>query len=207
MVVFALGGFTCIISILRLQSLLVFLHNSDISWHNPLAAIWSSLEVNIGITCSCLPTLKALVTTWFPRAFHTSSYLRGSDHSNERHQGQRGQGNATSGSSGSTGQEGSLAKKLSFDPLGRGPTHQTVIKSGRGRGRGGGDDDSLEEIEFGAIRDKNGERGAAPAEDQRGIQVVTVVEQEVEKGCVADNKSDAGSEKELVNGPRRGRYV
>ena len=83
MIVFALGGFTCIISILRLQSLLVFLHNSDISWHNPLAAIWSSLEVNIGILCSCLPTLKAMVSRYFPRAFN-SSYLRGSDHSNER---------------------------------------------------------------------------------------------------------------------------
>lgn len=79
MIVFALGGFTCIISILRLQSLLVFLQTTDFSYHNPLAAIWSSLEVNIGITCSCLPTLKAMVARWFPRAFGSSYHLRGSD--------------------------------------------------------------------------------------------------------------------------------
>ena len=47
MIVFALGGFTCIISILRLQSLLVFLQTTDFSYHNPLAAIWSSLEVSM----------------------------------------------------------------------------------------------------------------------------------------------------------------
>jgi hypothetical protein len=123
MIVFALGGFTCIISILRLQSLLVFLHNTDISWHNPLAAIWSSLEVNIGILCSCLPTLKAMVSRYFPRAFN-SSYLRGSDHSHERGHtdgegerarrwrwtwGDKGQTDATSSSSPYYGSSGSGA--------------------------------------------------------------------------------------------------
>lgn len=214
MTVFALGGFTCIISILRLQSLLVFLHNTDISWHNPLAAIWSSLEVNIGIVCSCLPTLKAMVSRYFPRVFNTR-YLRGSDHSHNRarmHGGGRDGRNEAS-SSGSSNQP---ADKFSFDALGRGPGRElaqqktTVRSEPRVRGRNG--DDSLEDIEFGAIRDKNGERGVRPLEEPRGIHVVTVVEQEVEKGVVAggpgggggDARSEAGSERELVNGPRRG---
>lgn len=38
-----------------------------------MAALWSSLEVNIGIISSCLPTLKAVVTRVFPR-FFTSAY-------------------------------------------------------------------------------------------------------------------------------------
>lgn len=209
MVVFALGGFTCIISILRLQSLLVFLQTTDISYHNPLAAIWSNLEVNIGILCSCLPTLKAMVTRYFPRAFN-SSYLRGSDHSHERRAG-NGEGHTAASSSGSSNQP---TDKFSFDALGRGPgreaaTQKTTVRSEprerreqRLWGRNG--DDSLEDIEFGAIRDKSRNGFEQRAEEPQGIQVVTVVEQEVEKGYA---KSEAGSERELVGGAGRGRYI
>jgi hypothetical protein len=254
MIVFALGGFTCIISILRLQSLLVFLQTTDISYHNPLAAIWSNLEVNIGIVCSCLPTLKAMVTRWFPRAFN-SSYLRGSDHSHERNgreNGAAGNGyvdrkNDISGSSpyyGSSGSSNQPAIKEEeeeehpFDILARarGPgrepaTQRTTVRSElreqreqrehrehrehrRVWGRNGNGDDSSEDIEFGAVRDKNRGNGVERAlEEARGIQVVTVVEQEVEKGYAGygrgsgDAKSDAGSERELVGGARRERYV
>ncbi|TKA80183.1 hypothetical protein B0A55_03612 [Friedmanniomyces simplex] len=71
MTVFALGGFTCIVSILRLHSLYVISKATDVSWNNPLAAIWSSVEINTGILCSCLPTLKACVSRYFPRLFTT----------------------------------------------------------------------------------------------------------------------------------------
>ena len=60
---------TCIISILRLQSLYVVSVSDDITWDNPLAAIWSSTETNVGIICSCLPTLKGCVARFFPRFF------------------------------------------------------------------------------------------------------------------------------------------
>ena len=69
MVVFGLGGFTCIVSILRLQSIYVVSQTKDITWNNPLAAIWSSTEVNVGIICSCLPTLKGCVQQIFPTLF------------------------------------------------------------------------------------------------------------------------------------------
>lgn len=58
---------TCIISILRLQSIYVVSISPDITWNNPLAAIWSSSECNFGIICSCLPTLKGCVTRLCPR--------------------------------------------------------------------------------------------------------------------------------------------
>lgn len=65
---------TCIISILRLSALYAISKSSDISWDNPLAAIWSSLEVNVGILCSCIPTLKGCITRYFPTLFSSSSY-------------------------------------------------------------------------------------------------------------------------------------
>jgi len=236
MIVFALGGFTCIISILRLQSLLVFLQTTDFSYHNPLAAIWSSLEVNIGILCSCLPTLKAMIGRWFPRAFGSSYGLQGSDHSHERRNGANpgyGEGNkntAGASSSGSSNPSGTdrykTSSPFSFDALCRGPgrepaTQKTTVHSERSeqheRERGqrrlwhrhGNNDDSLEDIEFGALRDSN--RNVAELEEQHGIQVVTVVEQEVEKGYAGgsgDAKSEEGSERELVgSGGRKGRYA
>lgn len=65
---------TCIISILRLSALYAISTSSDVSWDNPLAAIWSSLEVNVGILCSCIPTLKGCITRYFPTLFPSSSY-------------------------------------------------------------------------------------------------------------------------------------
>ncbi|KAK0929657.1 hypothetical protein LTR29_016984 [Friedmanniomyces endolithicus] len=45
MVVFGLGGFTCIVSILRLESIYAASHSpKDISYNSSLAALWSSLE-------------------------------------------------------------------------------------------------------------------------------------------------------------------
>ena len=240
MIVFALGGFTCIISILRLQSLLVFLQTTDISYHNPLAAIWSSLEVNTGIVCSCLPTLKAMVTRWFPRAFGSSYHLRGSDQSHERRfcaeladvESSNKTSTTTAGasSSGSSNPPASDRYKSpsSFyaEALGRGPgrepaTQKTTVRSApreqherRPWTRSGEPDGSVEEIEFGAVRDIAG--NAAQREERHGIQVVTVVEQEVEKGYGGgggggtDAKSEAGSEKELISATasgKRGRFA
>jgi len=71
--VFCLGGITCIVSLLRLQSLYAVSVSKDISWDNPMAALWSNLEVQIGIICSCLPTLKSSLTRIFPRIFASSS--------------------------------------------------------------------------------------------------------------------------------------
>ncbi|CZT22918.1 uncharacterized protein RCC_08625 [Ramularia collo-cygni] len=65
MTVFLLGGFTCIVSILRLQSLFVISRAQDVSWNNGMAAIWSNIEINTAIMCSCLPTMRCL----FPRIF------------------------------------------------------------------------------------------------------------------------------------------
>jgi hypothetical protein len=236
MIVFALGGFTCIISILRLQSLLVFLQTTDFSYHNPLAAIWSSLEVNTGITCSCLPTLKAMVARWFPRAFGSSYHLRGSEQSHERRicgnlDDPESSNKITAGASSSGSSNPPASDKYntpsSFysDAFGRGPgresaTQKTTVRSGpreqnerRLWNRTGKADDSVEEIEFGAIRDTGGNRGEM--EEQHGIQVVTVVEQEVENGYAGgggrsgeDAKSEAGSERELIaTGGKRGRFA
>lgn len=161
------------ISILRLESLLVFLHNPDVSWNNPLAAIWSSVEVNTGILCSCLPTLKALTSRIFPRIFATGYYNASGPRENTHTYG-----------SGAGSRKTHRKNKISFDALGKGlsgrdqPTQSTFVRSGRSK-----EDGSCEEIEFAT-------RGKTP-EMEDGIQVVTVVEQEVEKKESPDNRSES----------------
>lgn len=72
--IFAVGGFVCIVSILRLHSLVAISNSSDPTYDNPPAATWSSVETNVGIICSCLPLLRPLVVRWMPD--HVSSYKR-----------------------------------------------------------------------------------------------------------------------------------
>ena len=71
MVVFSLGFTTCVVSILRLHSLYIVSRTTDLSWDNPMPAIWSSTELNVAILCSCLPTLKGLISRIWPRLLST----------------------------------------------------------------------------------------------------------------------------------------
>jgi hypothetical protein len=90
--IFAIGGFVCLVSILRLQSLVAISNSVDASYDNPPAATWSSVESNVGIICACLPLLRPLITKWLPRAFpsrHRSVYSH-SRPNNARNYGSRG---------------------------------------------------------------------------------------------------------------------
>lgn len=69
MLVFGLGGIICLISIIRFHSLYAVAVSDDPSWDNPLAALWAVLEATVGIIASCLPTMKGLVTRYFPHLF------------------------------------------------------------------------------------------------------------------------------------------
>jgi hypothetical protein len=72
----------CIVSILRLKSLVSISNSTDPTYDNPPAATWSSVESNVGIICSCLPLLRPLLARWFPSAFPSR---RRSIHSLPRH--------------------------------------------------------------------------------------------------------------------------
>ncbi|KAI7305327.1 hypothetical protein KC315_g14736, partial [Hortaea werneckii] len=64
--VFALGGFTCLMSVLRLAYIYPLAVSPDTTWNSPLPAIWSCVEANTAILCSCAPTLKGLIQKFFP---------------------------------------------------------------------------------------------------------------------------------------------
>ncbi|KFH48399.1 hypothetical protein ACRE_006550 [Hapsidospora chrysogenum ATCC 11550] len=80
--VFTCGGLltfiyasACIVAIIRLHSL--YVNNSAPIDQQPLSgvdiAIWSGLEINVGIMCACAPALKPFFVKIFPRLISTSS--------------------------------------------------------------------------------------------------------------------------------------
>jgi len=74
--IFAIGGFVCLISILRLQSLISIANSSDPTYDNTPAATWSSAELNVGIICSSLPTLRPLISRYLPSLFSAAGSQR-----------------------------------------------------------------------------------------------------------------------------------
>ncbi|PSR81778.1 hypothetical protein BD289DRAFT_344539, partial [Coniella lustricola] len=72
-VVFCLGFFTCIISVYRITTLKTAAASSDPTWDNTSAAIWSLLELCIGVLAACLPTLKPLFAMLLPRLFKSTT--------------------------------------------------------------------------------------------------------------------------------------
>lgn len=41
--------------------------NPDQTWHSPLLCIWSAVEMNVAIVCSCAPTLRCLIQRFWPK--------------------------------------------------------------------------------------------------------------------------------------------
>jgi hypothetical protein len=161
---------TCIVSILRLQSLYVISKAQDITWENPLAAIWSSVEANTGILCSCLPTLRSCVSRIFPKFLSSVRSANGTQRRTEK---------STYLSSGTRNSEmpripaptnSNRKPKMSFDALGRGLTgRDEVVQQSYAYS---GADSSSEEHELDQV--------PMPTGDLAHIQVTTTVDQDFE---------------------------
>ncbi|KAJ5665289.1 uncharacterized protein N7477_007737 [Penicillium maclennaniae] len=70
---FAMGGFVCVTSIIRLVALKKISDSNDPTYDNVGAASWSAIECNTGIICACLPTLKPLLSHVMPGLIPTFS--------------------------------------------------------------------------------------------------------------------------------------
>lgn len=63
-------------SILRLQSLILFANSMNPTWDNWNVAWWSTIEISTGLICTCLPSMRLILVRLFPRVFSSggSSY-------------------------------------------------------------------------------------------------------------------------------------
>ncbi|TDZ17469.1 Satratoxin biosynthesis SC1 cluster protein 4 [Colletotrichum orbiculare MAFF 240422] len=77
MMVFAVGGFVCITSIIRLSSLYEVTTSTDLLKSGVHVATWSGIEANIAIACASVPALKPLVTKLFPKLLSSTHRSNG----------------------------------------------------------------------------------------------------------------------------------
>ncbi|KAK7516890.1 uncharacterized protein IWZ02DRAFT_381780 [Phyllosticta citriasiana] len=70
--VFALGGFVCIVSILRLSLVHYYAEQDAMQQSGVAAIVWSTVEGNVGIICASLMVMKPLVAKIFPSILDTS---------------------------------------------------------------------------------------------------------------------------------------
>ncbi|KAF2816751.1 uncharacterized protein BDZ99DRAFT_403879 [Mytilinidion resinicola] len=75
MLMFTLGLFVTVISMLRLKWMIQFANTDNVTWDYVPIGYWSTIEVHIGIICACLPALRALQFRLFPSTAHASQYV------------------------------------------------------------------------------------------------------------------------------------
>ncbi|KAH6669719.1 CFEM domain-containing protein [Plectosphaerella plurivora] len=64
---FCVGTFVTVVSILRLQSLVAFATSHNPTWDQYAVANWSTIEINVGIICACMPAMRLVLVRIFPR--------------------------------------------------------------------------------------------------------------------------------------------
>ncbi|KAF2464991.1 uncharacterized protein BDR25DRAFT_91906 [Lindgomyces ingoldianus] len=65
---FCVGTFVTIVSILRLQSLVHFANSSNPTWDQWDINNWSTVEINVGVICACMPAIRVILVRLFPKA-------------------------------------------------------------------------------------------------------------------------------------------
>ena len=56
-----------VVSMLRLRSLVHFANTTDMTWDYLEASLWSVTECDVGIICSCMPSIRLGLSRLFPR--------------------------------------------------------------------------------------------------------------------------------------------
>ncbi|XHG09504.1 hypothetical protein AWENTII_012559 [Aspergillus wentii] len=70
--IFLLGGFVCIVSILRITAFRKS-NPKDPTYTTVETAMWSSIEQSVGIICACLPTFRPLFRRLYGASQHSSN--------------------------------------------------------------------------------------------------------------------------------------
>lgn len=62
-----------VISILRLRFLILWANSANPTFEQFDVIYWSTIEVNVGLICACLPAFRLILARIFPRVFSSSS--------------------------------------------------------------------------------------------------------------------------------------
>ncbi|KAF7558016.1 hypothetical protein G7Z17_g316 [Cylindrodendrum hubeiense] len=70
---FCVGFFVTIVSIVRLQSLASYATTHNITQDYVEVGYWSTIEVPVGIICACMPAIRSLFSQMFPKVFGSTA--------------------------------------------------------------------------------------------------------------------------------------
>lgn len=62
-----------VVSILRLQSLVSFANSHNPTWDQWDVSNWSTIEINVGIMCACMPAMRVILVRLFPKVLGTTT--------------------------------------------------------------------------------------------------------------------------------------
>ncbi|KAH7120705.1 CFEM domain-containing protein, partial [Dactylonectria macrodidyma] len=74
---FCVGTLVTVVSILRIQSLVVFGISDNKTWEFYDVSVWSTIEITVGIICACLPTVRMVLVKLFPVLAGTTQRSKG----------------------------------------------------------------------------------------------------------------------------------
>ncbi|KAH6651625.1 hypothetical protein BKA67DRAFT_692892 [Truncatella angustata] len=69
---FVVGTFVTIVSIIRLASLVEFRESTNLSWDYFGVSMWSTVEITIGIICACMPSMRLILVRIAPKVFDST---------------------------------------------------------------------------------------------------------------------------------------
>lgn len=168
--------------------------NLDQTWHSPLFSIWSCVEMNVAIFCSCAPTLKGLIQRVWPQFLASIGSRYGSAGGSGREASDASGATAVNSTTSSSGDSISKAKNISeiesqktekpssgflgfrrslFKPFSK-PTNSSLAKC---YGSSNNDDDIM--FDDDGTRGSTRKGSATPSkefQEDKGIEVQTVVD-------------------------------
>ncbi|KAF2468574.1 uncharacterized protein BDR25DRAFT_344281 [Lindgomyces ingoldianus] len=101
-VLFSMGFFICLITMLRMATLPLTLKTKEPTWESAPTNLWSFIEAAVGVICSCLISLRKSISSLWPARWRST---KGSSYGQYGQYGQPGSGKAISGL-GRSGQHG-----------------------------------------------------------------------------------------------------
>ncbi|KAI1634864.1 hypothetical protein F4809DRAFT_616535 [Biscogniauxia mediterranea] len=77
---FCVGTFVTVVSIIRLASLVEFRGSTNLTWDYWGVSLWSTVEITIGIICACMPAMRLILIRVAPKIFGSTLGRRGTDY-------------------------------------------------------------------------------------------------------------------------------
>ncbi|KAI1344721.1 CFEM domain-containing protein [Xylariaceae sp. FL0016] len=73
---FCVGTFVTVVSVVRLTSLVEFRESRNLTWDYWNVSMWSTVEITVGIICACMPSLRSILIRVAPKIFDGTAARR-----------------------------------------------------------------------------------------------------------------------------------